>query len=284
MAQIIFLLVLAASVLHAIWNFFVRKTSGNIVVLWFGLWIGCLFLAPVVIIRISLLDLTDGPIIMAVVYTIATGLIHAVYFLLLTRAYSLGEISLVYPVARGSGVALTALAAWIVLQENFSIMGVAGIIFICLGIFFISGSAGSKLRNYKPILMAVGIGVTIVAYSIVDKIGVEYVDPPIYIWLMFFLSALFLAPYILTYHHQLIREFSSNWLYATIIGIGSISTYLMILIAFQRGPVGYIVAIREVAVVVGALLGILLLKERVTFLKLLAIGIIIGGSILIRFG
>ena len=279
----IFLLVLTASLLHALWNFLVRKTSGNLVILWIGIWIACIFILPGVIIRSIQTSQPEASLGLAVACTLATGTIHAAYFFLLGKAYHLGEISLVYPVARGSGVALTALMAWLVLQESFTALGIGGIVLICVGILSLSGSAKPSARNMQPILLALAIGVSIVAYSIVDKIGVSVVDPVLYIWFMFLISALLLTPYIMIRHRgRIMPEIKGNMKYAIVIGIGSVSTYLMILFAFRQGPVGYIVAIREIAVVGGAFLGIVLLKEKVTLLKLAAIALIVVGTVFIR--
>ena len=279
----IFILVLAASLLHAIWNFSVRKTSGNMVVLWSGLWMACLLLLPVAIFCLTQIESPGESLMNSIACTIATGIVHAIYFFLLGRAYHLGEISLVYPIAKGSGVALTALIAWIVLQEKFSTPGLAGMILICTGVLSLSRSANPSSGNSRSVFLALGIGISIAAYSIVDKVGVSLVDPVIYIWIMFFLSAVLLTPYIrIHYPGGVINEVRGKVKYTVIIGAGSMITYLMILFAFRQGPVGYIVAIREVAVVAGALLGILLLNERVTPLKLAAIGFIVTGTILIR--
>lgn len=159
----------------------------------------------------------------------------------------------------------------------------AGISMICLGVISLSGVITINTNNKKPAILALCIGISIAGYSIVDKVGVQLVNPIVYIWLMFFLSAIFLAPYIiLHYRGSIVGDTKQYFIYALIIGIGSIVTYLMILFAFTLGPVGYIVAVREFAVVVGSLLGIIVLKERVTAIKLTSVSTIVIGMICIR--
>jgi uncharacterized membrane protein len=128
-----------------------------------------------------------------------------------------------------------------------------------------------------------GVGATIVAYSLVDKIGVRYTHPVLYIWLMFLIAAIVLTPVLKRcYPDTLVQMAKQYFGYAVIIGGGSIGTYLMILFAFTVGPVGYIVAVRELSVVFGALAGIIFLKERGTITKIAAICVIVIGNICIR--
>ena len=283
----VFLLILFASLCHAGWNFTARKAGGNLIAVWIGLWVGCLFLFPSTI-AVVLLCGYEPVGVTAVICTIATGLIHAVYFRLLAAGYARGEISLVYPIARGSGIALTAILAWFFLQERFTFSGVGGIALVSLGIISISASVRRNPGDFKAIVLALGVGATIVAYSLVDKIGVRYVNPVIYIWAMFLISAIVLTPMVVS--PKAIRRNGDNFfnkagdqmMHALIIGVGSAATYLMILYAFTLEPVGYVVAVREFSVVVGALAGFVFLKERFTVGKIVSIGLIVAGIVCIK--
>lgn len=118
----IFLLVITAAICHALWNFAARKVAGDLVVIRLSLCAGCLLLIPGVMYVIY--HQKGGAVIplAAVPYMIATGVIHALYFGLLARAYECGEISVVYPIARGSGIGLIALLAWFLLKEDISVL------------------------------------------------------------------------------------------------------------------------------------------------------------------
>jgi len=285
MTLYVFLLVLFSAFCHATWNFAARKAAGNLMAIWLGLWIGCAVILPAalgIIIRDGLRTIAELPAISCI---IATGLIHIVYFRLLAAAYEEGEISLVYPIARGSGIALTATIAGFILQEHLTPLGALGIGLVCLGIFSLSTASHRRAENVKAIRLALGIGASIVAYSIVDKLGVSYVHPLVYIWSMFLIMAIGLTPVLIRrYRGQLWQAARQYKGYAAIIGIGSAGTYLMILFAFTMGPVNYIVAVREFAVVLGALAGVIFLKERLTPMKALAICVIVIGIIGIKLG
>lgn len=281
----VFLLVIFSAFCHAAWNFAARKAAGNLMAIWLGLWIGCAVILPGaagVIIRSGIRATAD---LQGISCIIATGLIHTVYFRLLAAGYEKGEISLVYPIARGSGIAFTAILAGLLLKEQLTLLGAIGIGLVCLGIISLSRDAQQRADDAKAIRLALGIGASIVAYSIVDKIGVGYIHPLVYIWSMFLIAAITLTPLLIRHYRgqlwQAARQYKG---YAAIIGVGSVGTYLMILFAFTRGPVNYIVAVREFAVVLGALAGVVFLKERLTMAKALAICLIVMGIIGIKLG
>ncbi|MCJ7773971.1 MAG: DMT family transporter [Desulfobacterales bacterium] len=279
----VFLLVLGSAFGHAGWNFAARKVSGNFIVLWFSLWVGCLFLLPIAIGVLFKTGLNQTIQTSGIPFIVVTGLIHAVYFTLLGISYKHGEISTVYPIARGSGVGLTAIFANLIYFEKISLLGAFGITLISLSILFMGFSSTHSAAKTKPLTASLCLGITISAYSLVDKMGVLYVHPVIYIWFLFFIPAIVLTPFIFwQYHDTVISTVKTHFKFALIIGIGSIITYLMILIAFKMGPLSYIVAVREFAVVFGALAGLIFLKEKFSIIKIIAIICITIGMICIK--
>ena len=285
MSSSVFLLVLLSAVLHAGWNLAARKASGDLRTVWLGLWLGCGLLIPAVIavvLREGLGDLLQLPAFSCV---IATGLIHGIYFRLVAAMYQCGEISLVYPIARGSGVALTAVMAIWVLEEKFTALGAFGVGLISAGIVVLGATANRETDHTKAVISALALGLTIVAYSLIDKVGVGYIHPVMYIWLQFLIAAIILTPLLIgRYPVSLKREVRPSVGYAAVIGCGSIVTYLMVLFAFTMGPVGYIVAVRELSVVFGALAGIFFLEEQCTTLKVITIVAIAVGNFFIKLG
>ena len=214
---------------------------------------------------------------------LATGLIHSAYFRLVAAGYEHGEISLVYPIARGSGIAVTAILASLLFKENFSMLGSVGIVLISVGIIILGAAENRKAKDAKAIILALSIGSTIVAYSLTDKMGVRYTNPVIYIWFMFLIAAILLTPMVVKRHFRTLGQLARQYMsHAIIIGVGSIATYLIILYAFTMGRVGYIVAVREMAVVLGSLAGIIFLKERFTLAKAAAIPTIVIGILFIK--
>ena len=281
----VFLLVLTAAFCHAVWNFVARKVSGNLVVVWLSLLTGCLLLLPVVVGIVVRYPVHESISTLPVRYMVATGVFHAIYFWLLSCAYRYGEISVVYPIARGSGIGLTAVSAWLFLAEEISFLASIGIGMILIGVLSMSRPlqrGGDKTREF---LLALCVGVSIVAYSLTDKIGVSKVHPVLYIWSGFLIAGIVLSPFVMiSTRKKILRIGKEYWFHILIIGAGAIGTYLMILFAFTMGSVSYVVAIREFAVVVGALLGIIFLKERLTFAKIAAIAAITFGLVCIKLG
>jgi drug/metabolite transporter (DMT)-like permease len=267
--------------LHAGWNFAARRASGHPVAVWTGLWVGSILLTPIVF-GVLYGRIDSSPIVMrGIFYAVASGLIHTAYFGLLALAYEHGAISVVYPVARGSGIAMIGLFAWLLLKEDISQLGTAGILLISVGIF----SLGRRQTggNLKGFYLALAVGLSIVAYSLIDKIGVSCLHPVIYIWVTWTVAALVLSLYILPrFRNQLLHLIKAYGLYGLIIGGGSIVAYLMILFAFTSAPVSYVAAIREFAIVLGVVSGFVFLGERVTVQKIIGIAAILLGIILVK--
>lgn len=249
--------------------------------MWTALWIGSILLTPFVFGVLYGGGYSSPTVARGIVYAIASGLIHTAYFGLLALAYEHGAISVVYPVARGSGIAMIGLFAWLLLNEDISQLGAAGILLISVGIFSLGRhQTGGNLKGFY---LALPVGLSIVAYSLVDKIGVSCLHPVIYIWITWTVAAIVLSLFILpSYRNQLLRLIKEYGLYGLIIGGGSIGAYLMILFALTSTPVSYVAAIREFAIVLGVAGGFVFLGERVTVQKIIGIAAILLGIILVK--
>lgn len=276
MPLLAFLLIILAAVLHALWNFTAKKASGNLSVIWIGLLIATFVLIPF----LFLLSPKDIFVFKALPFVLATGTIHAFYFFFLAKAYEHGDISVVYPIARGSAIAGTAIAACLLLQEKISLFGVAGISLISFGVLLLGFI---NTRQKRGIFFSVIVAVLIISYSITDKLGVGILHPLAYIFGLTSLTTIFLAPYMLINRKiELSVAFKGMKKYSLIIGLGSIGTYLIILFVFQMTQVSYVVAARESSVVFGAILGIMFLKEEYSTQKIFSIVCIIIGMLLIK--
>jgi drug/metabolite transporter (DMT)-like permease len=269
--------VLVAAVVHALWNLVAKKVSGNIGVFWLGLSLAALLLAPVALLFGSLPDLAGLP------YMLATGAIHAVYFSLLAFSYQHGEMSVVYPLARGTGVAGTAILAGTLIGEHVSWVGAAGIASVCGGILLIGLReivAGSHPRSYG---LAVLVGLSSTGYSIVDKLGVAHVEPVVYVTGLATFAAIFQSPYVLLRFRSECRDaWTNRKLQSLGIGLASMLTYLVIPYAFQLSNASYVVAVREVSIVLVAVLSVTVLKEAMTAQRIFAIAAILVGVILVK--
>lgn len=271
-----FLLVILAATLHALWNFAAKKVSGNLSVIWIGLVLATIAIIP------FLFFLSPEQIFVtkAWPFILATGIIHAVYFFAVAKAYEHGDISIVYPIARGSGIAGTAIIACLLLQEKISPVGTVGILLISLGTLLLGLT---NIHQKRGIFFSLLVAVMIIGYSIVDKLGVGIIHPLGYIFGLVLLTTFFLAPYMLINRRgELLSAMKNMKKYSLIIGLGSGGTYLIILFVFQMAQVSYVVAARELAVAIGALLGFIFLKEEFSAQKGLGIMGIVIGMLLIK--
>ena len=275
-------LVLLSAVLHASWNFAVRSVKGDFTVIWLGSTSGAVLISPV-----GLWLLWNDPqafaaTVATLLCVVGTGISHAAYMGLLARAYERGEISVVYPIARGTGVGVTAIAAVILLDEPLSGIGGLGILLVVLGVLSLGLPRSSGRMTSSGIGLAMATGLTIAIYTVIDKIGVGLVHPIVYVWCLYLSMALLLIP-VFRIRRQGLGEVARRHLpHILLIGPGALLTYVIVLYAFRLGPVSYIAALREAAVIVGAALGILFLREALTLGKGLAICAITAGIICIK--
>ncbi len=274
-------LVLVAALCHASWNTVARQHAGHLAVLWLGALLACVAITPFAVAIIwrspAAIPLTGT----AVGCMLATGVLHGLYFLALSAAYQRGEISVVYPVARGSGIALTAIGGTWLLDEHLSLTGYIGIAAVSIGILLFA-IPGWKTRG-RGIRQALAVGAIIPTYSLVDKVGTDVVHPIVYIWVMYGLTcSVLLLPVYRRFGPRitlLARERAHG---IAVIGLGAMLTYLIILYAYGLGPVGYVVAARESSVLFGALFGVLFLHERLTGWRLAALGAVLVGLVCLR--
>lgn len=274
----IFSLVLFSAFTHASWNYFSKKVSGNLQIVFAGLWVAHLCLLPYSI----YITATQG--LSGIRFILITAVSHILYYICLSKSYRSGDLSTVYPISRGTGIAGTALAAYFFVGERFSTFGLAGIIAIVSGVLFISlkkrgTGQGVDLKTY---LYTFGVGGAIIIQSIFDKMAVAYIDPIVYLNFKDGLALLIMSPFVFRQRKTIKEVFVKNWRYSLIIGFGAVGSYILILIAFQYGSVGYISALREFAIVIGAILGIVFLKEKMSRGKIIGIIFIVIGLILIK--
>ena len=279
-------IVLVAAFFHASWNYLAKRSRNKIAFIWLSILISNILYIPMFV------YFWPAVIISPVgwVCIVATGILHAFYFWFMGGAYERGDLSLVYPLSRGSGPLFVPILAVLIMNEQLSISGGFAIALIIAGIFIIhlrSVSIQSFLEPFRALrgsasLWAFCTGGTIAGYSLVDKIGVSIVYPPVYIYLMFVISLLLLSPYVFVkVRLDLKKEWDINKIQIIIVGFLDLFTYLMILFALRISKVSYVAAAREVSIVFSAIIGIMLLQEKNAPQKLVGAVLICFGVILI---
>jgi drug/metabolite transporter (DMT)-like permease len=275
-------IVLVSAFLHAGWNYLLKKSERKIVFIWWFLLMSILLFLPMFLYYWPKTAISvEGRLCI-----IATGLIHGVYFWCIGSAYQQGDLSIVYPLARGSGPLFIPVLAALLLDERIAFLGAMGIALIIGGIYCIhlrSFNGSAFLEPFRALrgeasLWALFTGLAIAAYSLVDKVGVGLVYPPVYIYLMFVITWLTITPWILIRERdRLMEEWRRHAGSIVIVGFLSFFTYLMILFALRMSKVSYVAAVREVSIVLSAYYGIVLLGEMHGKQKLI-------GAVLITLG
>ena len=287
MTAVSLILVLLAAVAHASWNLFLKRADDPEVFAWCLLVVATVLLAPlgVVLLFYNSVDVTG------LWFILATIALHVLYFNLLARGYVQGDLSLVYPVARGMGPMLVPVLAVVFLNEKIEPLAIGGIAAIIGGIYTISwwGNFHQLLRSPLLFLKSAGMryavltGLTIAVYSIVDKEGVGHVQPLLYMYFLTIGTAAMLAPYVL--FHKGVKSVRTEWranaVPITIAGLFTFAAYGLVLTAFSLSRVSYVAPAREVGIVIGVMLGVFLLKEPFGRGRLLGSGFVVAGLALI---
>ena len=287
MTAVSLILVLLAAVAHASWNLLLKRADDPQVFAWCLLVVATVLLAPlgVVLFSYNSVDVTG------LWFILATIALHVLYFNLLARGYVQGDLSLVYPVARGMGPMLVPVLAVVFLNEKIEPLAIGGIAAIIGGIYTISwwGNFHQLLRSPLLFLKSAGMryavltGLTIAVYSIVDKEGVGHVQPLLYMYFLTIGTAAMLAPYVL--FHKGVKSVRTEWranaVPITIAGLFTFAAYGLVLTAFSLSRVSYVAPAREVGIVIGVMLGVFLLKEPFGRGRLLGSGFVVAGLALI---
>ena len=280
-------LVLISATAHSTWNLLLKQSGHKEVFIWCMLVTASVMMVPVGV-ALFWLHPFGYP---GWAFVAATIALHMLYFVWLGMSYSRSDLSLVYPIARGIGPTLVPILAVTILGESIAGVAIAGIIAIIIGIYTVSwwgnfrGILSDPLEIFKNAgtRYAILTGLVIACYAIVDKRGVEHVQPFLYMYLMTLGSAVGLSPYILKRWGMAAvgREWRSNS--ATIVAAGLLVflAYGMVLTAFSLSKVSYVAPAREVGIVMGVLLGVILLKEPFGRGRLLGSGFIVAGLVLI---
>ena len=280
-------LILLSSLCHAVWNLLLKRSGNQEVFVWMLLVVGSVVLLPLGVILFWLYP-TSWPGYWLVLASAGT---HAFYFILLGRAYSKGDLSLVYPIARGVGPMLVPVLAVLILGESVSLPAVFGIALIVAGIFLVSWWGRFRQILTEPTFLlrdggvryAVLTGLTITLYALVDKRGVEYTQPFLYMYLLTVGSAIGIAPYILFKCGlaDVRREWKKNSWSILAASLLVFLAYGMVLTAFTLSQVSYVAPAREVGIVVGVFMGVFFLKEGFGRGRLLGSSFIVLGLALI---
>lgn len=248
-------IILSAAMLHAVWNAIVKTASDRTTTL--GLVaLGHVIPGAVMVVVLPLPELES------LLYVLLSTVIHFGYFYMLGQAYKHGDLSVVYPIARGIVPALVALWAMIFAGEVLPLQAWAGIAVIALGIQLSSWKALRSGVGHSALLYALGTGFCISLYSLVDGLGVRLSGNTLSYWAWGAFGHLFVAGFIgLRRRNTLSQIPIRTWIVGITGGFVSMTAYGLVLFAKNFAPLGAVSALRETSVIFAALIGFVILKE-----------------------
>jgi uncharacterized membrane protein len=292
---VVFALIAIAAVLHVTWNVLLKTAGEPLRAATVGMVAGAAFLVPVGLIGWSFIG---RPAIsqQAVGLAILSGIIEAGFFSLLSAAYRRGDLSVVYPVARGSATFLAVALGVILLGERLELPGIVGVGCLLAGFVWLQrpwrafGVGGG--RADPAVGFALATGVAIATYSAVDRVGTRLVEPWLYAAIMWTTTAVILSGW------WVIRRVTAApgdrsgdrltrraVVRASIGGLLTVAAYLCILVAFTLAPLTAVAPLRESAIVLASGWGALRLKEaegrREAARRIGAAVLIVAGAILL---
>jgi drug/metabolite transporter (DMT)-like permease len=286
-------LVLLAGLIHASWNIAAKKAGGDarfaaftglvLLVAWapLGIWFG--------IAELPRWDWAEWLLLCA------SALLHTIYYIVLLRGYRKADLTVVYPLARGSGPLLSSLAAIVLLGEHISALGLAGIAGVVGGVFLVAGGPGLWRASHDPAQrqrvrkgMVYGLlsGAFIASYTVVDGYAVKIMlmSPILVDYMGCLLRMLVLAPALLRDPAEARVLWKRQWKYAVFVGVVSPVSYVLVLYAMQTAPLSHVAPAREVSMLFAALLGGHLLGEGDRALRLVGAACIAAGVMALALG
>ena len=265
-------LVLLAAVLHAIWNIVAKRAGGDsrfalvsalwVVLLWspVALWFGWEELPRWGVAQWAAVG--------------ASAAVHLLYFNTLLRGYREADLTVVYPVARGSAPLVTVVAAVLLLGESLSLTAVAGVAAVCTGVFLVAGGPGlwrkvhdrearARERVRAGLRWGALTGLLIASYSVIDGYAVKMllVGPVLLDYFSNLLRVPLLLPMALRDRPAFMHALRTQWKAALVLGVLAPAGYIMVLYALTLAPLSRVAPAREVSMLVAALLGGHLLGE-----------------------
>ena len=256
-------LILAAAVTHATWNFLNKHAGGHATFTWLVAVLSALLYAPAAITIIEVWRIQIDFITVGIVA--GSAALHTAYFLLLNQGYRVGDLSLVYPLARGTGPLLSSVAAISFLGERPSVIALVGALLIVGGAVILTTNL-DRLRQsgaQDALLYALITGLFIAAYTLWDKQAVSHfgVVPLVLDWGANVGRALFLTPIALKYSDQAVAEWLEHKYEAIGCAVLIPLAYILVLTAMQFTPVSYVAPAREISILIGTVMGTRLLGE-----------------------
>lgn len=286
MSALALALVLAAAFVHAMWNYILKRSGGGTIFVWWFAALSAVIYAPLTFAVVWWMQ----PRLewMHFGLMLASAVLHTGYYMLLDRGYRFGDLSLVYPLARGSGPLITVVVAIVLLQEEPTGLALTGALLICAGAVLLTGDL-KKLRE-RGSLPAVGFalltGGMIASYTVVDKIAVAaYLVPPVLQdWAANLGRVALMTPLALRAQHEILPTWRRSRNAIIAVAVLCPLSYILVLTAMVFTPVSYIAPAREISILVATAMGARLLAEGDAARRLTAAVTMVIGVVFLALG
>ena len=280
-------LVLSSAVLHATWNLFAKRAGGGAAFVWLFNALSAILYAPLALGVVLIERPHIGPA--EIVFMVGSMALHLVYFLDLQRGYRVGDLSLVYPLARGTGPALSTTAAILFFGERPTPLAILGAVLIAVSVFVLT----SRRRPHRmpdareaPIVYGLFTGVLIASYTLWDKhaVSVLLIPPLLFDWANSCGRTALLTPHAARHWEAIRTEWRDHRREAFVVAIFSPLAYILVLSALVFTPVSYVAPAREISILIGTIMGARLLSEGDSRRRMVAASGMVLGVVALALG
>jgi drug/metabolite transporter (DMT)-like permease len=281
-------LILASAVAHATWNLFAKRARGGAPFLWLAFTLSIPLYAPIAIAVLVITGAQIGAI--GLLWMFVNAALNVAYGIFLLRGYRAGDLSVVYPLARGTGPVLALVGAILLFGERPTPLAIAGAIAIVAGVLALTGDPRKLRPRGVGIAVAYALltGVTIAAYTLWDKraVSVLLIPPIVYEWGANVFRAIILTPQALPRWAEVRAEWASRANRTAALAVASLSplAYMLVLTALAISPVSYVAPAREIGILFGVLMGARSLAEADIGRRSIAAVLMVGGVIALALG
>jgi drug/metabolite transporter (DMT)-like permease len=275
----VLLIVLFAALLHATWNALVKGAPDKVI----SMTAVVLGHVPFALLALPFVPLPDAA---SFPYIAGGAALHVGYQLFLLWAYRHGDLTQVYPIARGTAPLIVAACSVLIFREMLSTLQLAAITTIGCGIMSLVLVRGSQgLHNPRGAALALITGCFVAGYSMVDGYGARAAGTPVgfYAWETILNAATFALIIATTSAGTLRTTIRSHKKMMAVGGGASFLAYALVVWAFTQAPIAVVTALRETSIVFALLIGVFLLKERLNLVKLVSAMLTMLGALILRF-
>lgn len=274
----VFAMVLGAAILHAAWNALVKVNADRLAMV-------AVMMMSQVAAAALVIPFVAFPTPESWPYIWASCVLNTAYCVFLIMAYRHGDLSHVYPISRGAAPLIVAVVSVVVVGETLTRQAGLSVVFIALGIMSLTLSRSADgVRNPRAMLYAMGTGVFIAGYTIVDGLGARLaVSAHSYVFWVHLFNGIPIALLALYLRRGRLRtSVGSTWKVGVLGGVVSLLAYWTVVWAMTQAPLALVSAVRETSMVFAVLFGVFVLKERLDLARLAATGITLIGTVMLK--